>query len=88
MNIWFCLGLIGIVGIMNILCFFIGARTGQKVIKNEPIVVKTPMEVVKEKIETRAAKREQEVQDEIIDTIQHNIDIYDGTAMGQKDIPR
>lgn len=88
MNIWFSLILIGIVGTMNILCFFIGARTGQKVIKNEPIVVKTPMEIVKEKIETRAAKREQEVQDEVIDTIQHNIDIYDGTAMGQKDIPR
>lgn len=88
MNIWFCLGLIGIVGTMNILCFFIGARTGQKVVKNEPIVIKTPTEVIKEKIETRAAKREQEKQDELIDTIQHNIDIYDGTAIGQKDIPR
>lgn len=88
MNIWFSLGLIGIVGTMNILCFFIGARIGQKVVKNEPIAIKTPTEVIKEKIETKAAKREQEKQDELIDTIQHNIDIYDGTAIGQKDIPR
>lgn len=88
MNIWFSLILIGIVGTMNILCFFIGARVGQKVIKNEPVVVKTPMEVVKEHIDKRATKREQEKEQDLIDTIQHNIDIYDGTALGQKDIPR
>lgn len=88
MNIWYSLGLVGIVGTMNILCFFIGARVGQKAVKNEPIIVKTPMEIVKEKIETRANKKEQEKQDELIDTIQHNIDIYDGTALGQKDLPR
>lgn len=88
MNIYFCLGLIAMVGTMNIVCFFIGARVGQKVIKNEPVVIKTPMEVVKEKIEDRANKREQDKQDELIDAIQHNIDVYDGTPMGQKDLPR
>ena len=88
MNIWYSLGLVGIVGTMNILCFFIGARIGQKVVKNEPIIVKTPMEAVKDKIEERANKREQDKQDELIDAIQHNIDIYDGTPMGQKDLPR
>lgn len=88
MSIWFTLGLVAIIGAMNIICFFIGARTGQKVVKNEPIEVKTPVEIIKEKIEDRAVKREQQREQDIIDTIQHNIDIYDGTALGQKDMPR
>lgn len=88
MTIWMILVLIGMIGLMNIVCFYIGAKIGQKVVKNEPLIIKTPMEAVKEKIEDRTYKREQEKQDEIIDTIQHNIDIYDGTTIGQKDLPR
>ena len=88
MNIYVCLGLIAMVGAMNIICFFIGARIGQKVVHNEPVVIKTPVEMVKEKIESRAEKREQDKQDELIETIQHNIDIYDGTSAGQKSLPR
>lgn len=88
MAIWMILVLIGMIGLMNIVCFYIGAKIGQKVVNKEPLIIKTPMEVVKEKIEDRAYKREQEKQDELIDTIQHNIDIYDGTTIGQKDLPR
>ena len=88
MTIWMILILIGMIGLMNIVCFYIGAKIGQKVVNKEPLIIKTPMEAVKEKIEDRANKREQEKQDELIDAIQHNIDIYDGTAMGQKDLPR
>ena len=88
MAIWMILVLIGMICLMNIVCFYIGAKIGQKVVKNEPLIIKTPMEAVKEKIEDRAYKREQEKQDELIDTIQHNIDIYDGTTIGQKDLPR
>lgn len=88
MTIWMILVLIGMIGLMNIVCFYIGAKIGQKVVKNEPLIIKTPMEAVKEKIEDRTYKREQEKQDELIDTIQHNIDIYDGTTIGQKDLPR
>lgn len=88
MTIWMCLVLIGIVGLMNIICFYIGAKTGQKVVNKEPLEIKTPVEVIKEHIEQREIKKEQEQEQDIIDTIQHNIDIYDGTALGQKDIPR
>lgn len=88
MAIWMILVLIGMIGLMNIVCFYIGAKIGQKVVNKEPLIIKAPMEVVKEKIEGRAYKREQEKQDELIDTIQHNIDIYDGTTIGQKDLPR
>lgn len=88
MTIWMCLVLIGIVGLMNIVCFYIGAKTGQKVVNKEPLEIKTPMEAIKDHIEQRQIKREQDEEQELIDTIQHNIDIYDGTAIGQKDIPR
>ena len=88
MTIWMILILIGIIGLMNIVCFYIGAKIGQKVVNKEPLIIKTPVEAVKERIETRAEKREQQKEQDLIDTIQHNIDIYDGTAMGQKEIPR
>lgn len=88
MAIWMILILIGMIGLMNIVCFYIGAKIGQKVVNKEPLIIKTPVEVVKEKIETRAEKREQEKEQDVIDTIQHNIDIYDGTSIGQKEIPR
>lgn len=88
MAIWMILILIGMIGLMNIVCFYIGAKIGQKVVNKEPLIIKTPVEVVKEKIETRAEKREQEKEQDVIDTIQHNIDIYDGTSVGQKEIPR
>lgn len=88
MAVWMTLVLVGIVGVMNIVCFYIGAKIGQKVVNKEPLEVKTPVETIKEHIDTRATKREQEKEQELIDTIQHNIDIYDGTAQGQKEIPR
>ena len=88
MTIWMCLVLIGVVGLMNIICFYIGAKTGQKVVNKEPLEVKTPVEAIKEHIEQREIKKEQEREQDLIDTIQHNIDIYDGTALGQKEIPR
>lgn len=88
MTIWMCLVLIGIVGLMNIVCFYIGAKIGQKVVNKEPLEVKTPVEMVKDYVEQKEIKREQKEEQDIIDTIQHNIDIYDGTALGQKEIPR
>lgn len=88
MTIWMTLVLVSVVGLMNIVCFYIGAKTGQKVVNKEPLEIKTPMEAIKDHIEQKQTKKEQDKEQELIDTIQHNIDIYDGTAIGQKDIPR
>lgn len=74
------------IGIMNILCFFIGAKVGQKVIKGE--------ELEMPKIEPIKAIREHNEKQEILKLqekeriISENIDNYDGTSLGQQDIPR
>lgn len=70
----------------NILCFMIGARVGQKAVKGEEIKLPTvnPMEAVKE----HRAKKAQEAEQERVETILRNIESYDGTAYGQKEVPR
>lgn len=70
----------------NILCFMIGARVGQKAVKGEEIKLPTvnPMEAVKE----HRAKKAQEAEQERVETILRNIESYDGTGNGQKEVPR
>ncbi len=72
--------------IFNIICFFLGAKIGQMVVKNEPvrIIDKSPIESIREKQDSKELKKQQEIDD----VIKHNIDVYDGTSLGQKDIPR
>lgn len=68
----------------NVLCFLIGAKTGQKVSKGEEIELpKNPVETYKEALETKEARRMQAE----YDTILRNIDNYDGTPYGQEDVP-
>lgn len=78
--------LILVISIMNLLCFYFGAKIGQKVVRNEEIkpIIPNPIDA----IEKRQEKLEQEKENEIIDTIMHNIDVYDGSPIGQKDIPK
>ena len=75
-----------VTGTLNIVCFFIGAKVGQKVVKGEPIEIPSlkPMDAIREKEEKREARKEQEK----IETIMRNIEKYDGTPLGQEDIPR
>lgn len=74
------------IGIMNILCFFIGAKVGQKVIKGETIEIPKiePINKIREYNTNREVLRMQE-KDRIIN---ENIDNYNGTSLGQKDLPR
>lgn len=78
--------LIASIGIMNILCFFIGAKVGQKVVKGETIELPKiePIKAIREHNEKSEILKLQE-KDRIIS---ENIDNYDGTSLGQKDIPR
>lgn len=72
------------VGILNIGCFFIGAKVGQKVVKGEPIEIPSlnPMKAYREAQERKEAEREADK----LDTILQNIEAYDGTGAGQKDV--
>lgn len=71
-------------GTLNVVCFFVGAKVGQKVVKGEPIELPSinPMEAIREAQDKREAEREQRK----LDTILQNIETYDGTGNGQKDV--
>lgn len=74
------------IGIMNILCFFIGAKVGQKVIKGEDIKLPNPIKTIEETKETWEFKKEQEEEKEKLQRQMDNINNYNGTPLGQKDI--
>ena len=76
--------LMAVMAASNILCFLIGARVGQKVIKGEEVQIPTinPMEAVREHQERKEAQMEKER----IDKILRNIDNYDGTPYGQEEV--
>lgn len=78
--------LILVTGTLNAVCFYIGAKVGQKVVKGEDINVPTinPMQIIREREDRKEAEKEQSK----IDTILQNIENYNGTSQGQKDVPR
>jgi predicted RNase H-like nuclease (RuvC/YqgF family) len=73
-----------VVGTLCIVCFFIGARVGQKVVKGEPI--ETPIETAKNAIREHQERKETERQQDKLDKIMRNIEAYDGTGNGQEDV--
>lgn len=74
------------VGTLNIVCFLIGVKTGQKVIKGETVELPSlnPMKAIREAQDRRESEREQDR----LDAIMRNIEAYDGTSAGQKDVSR
>ena len=73
-------------GIINVMCFIIGAKVGQQSAKGERIEVPNPVEAIKESREKRIADRETKKERNRIETIMRNIDSYDGTSSNQRDI--
>lgn len=75
-----------VVGALNIGCFFVGAKVGNKVAKGESIEMPSinPIEKIHEHKEKKIARADKER----MDTIMRNIDNYDGTSAGQIDVPR
>ena len=78
--------LLAVMGLTNIACFIIGAKVGQAVAKGEKIETPTvnPMKAYKEHEAKMVAQAEQDK----IAVIMGNIEAYDGTSSGQKDVPR
>lgn len=77
---------LAVFGAVNIFCFFIGAKVGQAAAKNEKVEMPTlnPVKAIREHQE----KKEAEFAQNKFDAIMENIDNYDGTGYGQKDVPR
>lgn len=80
----FIILLLAVTGTLCCVCFFIGAKVGQKVSKGEEIKLPSinPVKAVREHEERRAAEREQTR----LETIMENIEAYDGTGYGQRDV--
>ena len=72
-------------GAMCILCFLVGAKVGQTVSKGEEVKVPelNPITAIQE----RNARKQVEKAQNRLDTILQNIDSYDGTGIGQKEVP-
>lgn len=73
---------------LNIVCFFIGAKVGQKVVRGEEVEIPNPVKAVKESVEAYKEDKEAIKEREYYEAIAHNIDVYDGTSIGQMEIPR
>lgn len=85
MEVLLIIAIAAIVAASNIVCFMIGAKVGQKVSKGEE--VKLPSVNPLEAYRAHKEKEEAQLQQNRIDSILGNIDSYDGTGNGQKDIP-
>lgn len=74
------------VGTLNLACFFVGSKLGQKVAKGENIDLPNlnPIDYINEQKEKKEARAEKNR----MDIIMSNIDNYDGTGFNQKDVPR
>ena len=74
-----------VMGAFNVACFVIGAKVGQSAVKGEKIELPAvnPMEAWR----NRQAKKEAQLEQERLNTILRNIEEYDGTDRGQKDVP-
>lgn len=77
--------IIMVVGALNITCLFIGAQIGQTVAKGEKLEA-PKIEPLKE-IRENKSKRAAAVAQNRADIILKNIESYDGTGRGQRDVP-
>lgn len=75
--------LVATVAISNIICFIIGAKIVQRALQGKEVaIVPNPIRKIKEHMEEKKNNKERED----LEIMMHNIDVYDGTAIGQKDI--
>ena len=78
--------LVLVTGALCVACFFVGAKVGQTVAKGEDI--KTPHIDPLVAFRDRESRKEQQREQDRVNTILRNIENYDGTGSGQEDVPR
>ena len=76
-----------IFGIFIMSSFVIGVILGQKLNRNEKIEV-NPVKAIEDYKEEREYKKEIQQEQTKLDIMLENIDNYDGTGIGQKNIPK
>lgn len=83
---WDTILLLFLVGCFILVAYTLGLKNGQKLKNNEEIKLPemNPVKVIKNEIENYEEKKKQEINE----INMFNIDNYDGTGLGQRDIPR
>lgn len=78
------IALLFLFGIFIILAYTLGLKNGQKLKNDEEIKMPevNPIKIVRNEIDAFEQRKKQDA----YDTIMANIDNYDGTGLGQKDI--
>lgn len=71
-------------GFVCMACFLMGVKVGQTVTKGEDVKLPSinPVQAVRE----HKQRKEAEIEQDRFDTIMQNIETYDGTSLGQKDV--
>lgn len=82
---WETVILCTIFGVFILLAYTLGLKNGQKLYKNEDIALPNinPVTAINKEIEKHEERKEQEK----LNILMTNIDNYDGTGLGQIDIP-
>lgn len=68
----------------NIACLIIGLRIRD----GKEIKISSPVEMIKEYKENKETQQEEEQKQKALETMLYNIDRYDGTEEGQREIER
>ena len=76
--------IIAVVGTLCIACFFVGAVVGQKVSKGEKLEAPHPIKAIEEHRERKEAQKEFDR----FDIVMQNLESYNGTSIGQRDVPK
>lgn len=76
-----------VVSMANILCFYIGCRFGQSIDRGEGVRLPDPVQEVQERVQESRERRENKREQDRIDVILANVENYDGTGYGQRDVP-
>lgn len=71
----------------NLFSVLVGIVLGQKLSKGREIKL-NPVKAIKEEIKENKVAKEENLRKRKIDTMLQNIDSYDGTGLGQKQIPK
>ena len=78
------IALLAITGLLNIICFIIGAKVGQTVSKGEN--VELPKLNLLSTFRTNEARKKAEIEQDKVNAVLRNIERYDGTGKHQEDV--
>ena len=77
-----------IFGVFILFAFAKGIELGQRLNRNERIEIKSPVAVTSEKIKEHKTNKTLAEEQEIMKINLENIDNYNGSSLGQKEIPK